>query len=322
MPGSPVNRKTKSICPVCGSPGEFEQSLHVLGGSDPKSYDYHRCHECGLLYQQPMPSAGEIAGFYPDTYAVYSEPTRTEFSERERRTLRKMGYQLPAGKDSTKLSTRLRGAKPVPSVIPFVAGGRVLDIGCANGEYLLRLKSIGWHCQGVEFNPKAVAVARSHGLDVFSGGLLEAGFEADSFDFVTSNHHLEHEPDPCKIMAEIVRVTRPGGVVLIRTPNNAALGRRWFGEYWYPNGVPGHLLMFSDKSLHTLAAKYGLVLRQRYQPVEYKFVLKSIDLRSNSYYDGKSYGKLKKWLAKLYIPAARMAGQGDELFYVYTKPAS
>ena len=317
-----MNQKTNSVCPVCGSSGEYEQSMRVVDGSNPKAYDYHRCHECGLLYQQPMPSAGEIAGFYPDTYAVYSEPTRTEFDERERKTLRKMGYQLPAGKDANKLSTRLRGAKPVSNVIPFIAGGRVLDIGCANGEYLLRLKSIGWHCQGVEFNPQAVAVARSHGLDVFLGDLLQAGFEADSFDFVTSNHHLEHEPDPCKIMAEIVRVTRPGGVVLIRTPNNAALGRRWFGEYWFPNGVPGHLLMFSDKSLHTLATKYGLVLRQRYQPVEYKFVLKSLDLKSNTYHDGKSYGKLQKWLAKLYIPAARLVGQGDELFSIYTKPAS
>jgi hypothetical protein len=64
-----------------------------------------------------------------------------------------MGYQLTAGKDANRLSTRLRGAKPVPNVIPFVAGGRVLDIGCANCEYLLRLKSIGWHCQGVEFHP-------------------------------------------------------------------------------------------------------------------------------------------------------------------------
>ena len=123
-------------------------------------------------------------------------------------------------------------------------------------------------------------------------------------------------------MAEIVRVTRPGGVVLIRTPNNAALGRRWFGEYWFANGVPGHLLMFSDKSLHILATKYGLLLGQRYQPVEYKFVLKSLDLKSNTYHDGRSYGKLQKWLARLYIPAARLVGQGDELFSIYTKLAS
>jgi hypothetical protein len=72
FPGEPEN---KQHCPVCGSSGEYEQSLRVVDGSNPQAYDYHRCHECGLLYQQPMPSAGEIAGFYPDTYAVYSEPS-------------------------------------------------------------------------------------------------------------------------------------------------------------------------------------------------------------------------------------------------------
>ena len=129
-----MNQKTNSVCPVCGSSGEHEQSLHKADGSNPKAYDYHRCHKCGLLYQHPMPSTGEIEGFYPDTYPVYVEPTRIEFDERERKTLRNMGYQLPAGKGSKKLYTRLRGPKPESDVIPFVANGRVLEIGGANGE--------------------------------------------------------------------------------------------------------------------------------------------------------------------------------------------
>lgn len=312
-------RNSTSSCPVCNSSGESEWIASLLGKSNSKTYDYHRCSQCGLLYQFPMPSDEEIAAFYPDNYAVYRKPTR--FSFRECKTLRKLGYDCDTFESSGSLFKRLLRTKPLRDVIPYVPNGRVLDVGCASGEYLLRLKSIGWQCQGVDFSPKAVAIAREHGLDVFLGGLLDVGFESSSFDFVTAHHYIEHIPNPDEIMAEMGRITKPGGTILIRTPNSEALGRRWFGEYWFPNAVPVHLLMFSDESLQHLALKQGLVLSRRYQPIEYKFVLKSLALKSNTYHEDNSYSKLGKWLARLYVPAAWLAGQGDELFSIYTKPA-
>lgn len=315
-------RDSISTCPVCNEKGKSEWLARVLGETNSRIYNYHRCSRCGLLYQVPMPSDEEIAVFYPDDYAVYRQPTRTQFSLRERKTLKKLGYDGHSSEFPANLFERLRPAKPLRDVIPYVPNGRVLDIGCASGEYLLRLKSIGWQCQGVEFSAKAVAIARAHGLDVFPGGLLDAGFESASFDFVTAHHYIEHVPNPDEIMAEIVRVTKPGGAILIRTPNNEALGRRLFGQYWFPNGVPAHLLLFSEKSLQFLAQKHGLVLSRHYKPIEYKSVLKSLALKSKTYRDDTRFSKLSKWLAKLYIPAAWLSGQGDELFSIYTKPAT
>ncbi len=305
-----------SRCPVCESRGTHETFGHAHVDVNGKVYDYHRCQQCGLLYQHPMPSDEEISSFYPEDYAVYQEPTRTRFNAAEQKTLRKLGYPS----NGAGVRDRLRRARALPDVIPYIPGGRALDIGCACGEYLLRLESIGWQCQGVEFSPHAVAVARRHGLNVFLGGLMDAQFEPDSFDFVTAHHYIEHVPNPDEIMAELVRVTKPGGSILIRTPNNGALGRRWFGEYWFPNGIPEHVLLFSDSSLQALAGRHALRLQRRYTPIEFKFILKSRALKMGNFTNNTRYSKLSKWLARLYIPLAKLSGQGDELFYIFTKP--
>ncbi len=308
-----------SLCPVCGHPGEYVYTAHAAGSNDTKGYDYHRCGECALLYQNPMPNDEEISQFYPDSYAPYTEPTRMEFSRQETITLRKqLGYTHLSVPQKSKPQDFLRRPKPLNTVTPWVPNGRLLDIGCGNGEYLLRMQSIGWQCKGVEFGNQGVAVCRAQGLDIFQGGLLEASFDADTFDLVTAHHFIEHVPNPVEIITEMVRILKPGGRLLLRTPNNAALGRRWFGQYWFANGVPEHVLLFSEKSLERLAFDQGLVLEKRYRPVEFKFILKSWAMMRHREY--KKHGKLVRMLAKLYIPAARLARQGDELFDIYVKP--
>ncbi len=281
-------------------------------------FDYHRCRSCDLIYQHPMPSGEEISGFYPDSYSIYSEPAQPWFPPRALRTLRdKLGYRHLEVKGSA-LKMLLPG-KAVPEVAPFIPGGRALDIGCGNGEFLLRLHSIGWECQGVEFNDKAVGICRSHGLQVFHGDLKSAGFEAGTFDFVTANHLIEHVPDPHELMREIARITRPGGRVLIRTPNSQALGRNWFGRYWFANEVPRHLMLYSRPNLQMLAARHGLEAETVFTPVKPKILLRSLDYVLGNRSKPSEKRKLRKWLARLYIPAAKVTGRGDELFAMLVK---
>jgi len=207
----------------------------------------------------------------------------------------------------------------VADVVPWIAGGSVLDVGCGNGEYLLRLRSIGWRCQGVEFSDKAVAICRDHGLEVFHGDLASAAFPSDSFDLVTAHHLIEHVPDPHELMSEIARLTRRGGSVLIRTPNSQALGRAWFGTWWYANDVPRHLFLYSAKNLEMLAARHGLERIRMDTPVKPKLVLRSLDYRFDNRGKPSKKRKLRKWLSKLYVPLAKAAGRGDELFAIFRK---
>ncbi|MDT8388237.1 MAG: class I SAM-dependent methyltransferase [Thiogranum sp.] len=313
-----MSHDNASSCPVCAGPGKYDFSGNDLMFEGQRMFDYHRCQSCGLVYQHPMPANDEIAEFYPDSYSIYSEPAQPWFPPRALRTLKdKLGYSHLKVKGSA-LEMLLPG-KAVPEVAPFIPAGKALDIGCGNGEFLLRLQSIGWTCQGVEFNDKAVGICRSHGLQVFHGDLKSAGFEAGTFDFVTANHLIEHVPDPHELMREIARITKPGGRVLIRTPNSESLGRSWFGTYWFANDIPRHLILYAKRNLQMLAARHGLEPELITTPVKPKIVLKSLDYKLGNRGTPSKKRKLRKWLARLYIPAAKVTGRGDELFVMLVK---
>ena len=290
----------------------------MFGGST--SFSYHRCTDCNLIYQHPIPSKEEISAFYPASYSIYSEPERTLFSTRELQTLKEtLGYQHLEVSEKRSFLDKLCPAKPVLDVAPYVEAGTALDIGCGSGEYLLRLQSIGWKCQGVEFNDKAVSICRSNGLKIFHGDLISANFGSESFDFVTAHHLIEHVPDPHELVSEISRITKPGGSVLIRTPNSESLGRSWFGTDWFANDVPRHIFLYSEKNLRILASKYSLRLDSLRKPVKTKLVLKSLDYKLNNRGTPSKKRKIRKYLSRLYLPAANLSGRGDELFAFFTK---
>jgi len=312
--------ESTSTCPLCGSSGKHDLSGRDLMFGGNKRYDYDRCTVCGLVYLTPAPTPEEIADFYPDSYSIYTEPKQPHFSRRARRTLKhRMGYHHLHIENDGRLLDRMRPYRPVPNVISYVPNGRALDIGTGNGENLLRLKSIGWHCQGVEFNAKAVEICRNNGLDVSHGDLASAAFESNSFDFVTAHHLLEHVPDPHDLLAEIARITKPGGRVLIRTPNSGSLGRSLFGEYWFANDVPRHLMLYNKDNLNRLATKHGLQTESVDILVKPKILLRSLDYKMNNTGTPSEKKTLLKWLAKLYIPLALLTSRGDELTALYRK---
>jgi len=308
-----MNQHMTSKCRVCGGKGQADfSSTDLMFGGD-RTFHYHRCGNCGLVYQQPLPDASDIAGFYPENYSIYVEPTRTAFSARERLYLKtRLGY--------THLETPATARpKAVNDVIPWVANGKLLDIGCGNGEYLLRMKSIGWQCKGVEFNDKAASICRRHGLDIIQGDLVDANLDDASFDFVTAHHLIEHATDPHALMKGIARLIRPGGTVLIRTPNSEALGRKLFGRHWFPNEVPRHLYLYSENNLKLLANQYGLQCNLTLKPIKPKLVLRSLDYKLGNRGKSSKQRNVRKWASKLYIPAARLSRRGDELFMLFTR---
>jgi 2-polyprenyl-3-methyl-5-hydroxy-6-metoxy-1,4-benzoquinol methylase len=315
-----MTQNLTSICPICHAQGkhEFSSADLMFGGTKP--YDYHRCTACGVIYQHPLPDNEEIAGFYPESYIVYCQPSRIEFDAVQKAVLKhRYGYDNLTTSWPAAVFAQLAPAARIPEVIPRIEGGTVLDIGCGNGEYLLRLRSIGWNCKGVEFNETAVSICRQHGLDIHHGDLKSANFESGSFDFVTAHHLLEHVPDPHELVGEIARILKPGGTLLIRTPNSNALGRAWFGNNWYANDVPRHLFLYSEHNLERLANDHGLTLIALSKPAKPKLVLKSLDYQTGNKGKPSKKRKIRKWLANLYVPAAKLTGRGDELFALFSK---
>ena len=312
---------TESRCPICGGTGRFAyretDRLHDLPGK----FEYANCMDCGAVFQVPTPTAEQIASFYPEEYAPYQPGKQKQPNPIESAVLRSCYGYTHLDSSLPDWLGRLLGMLLYRDSIPYVPGGRLLDVGCGGGKYLLAMQRIGWQPQGVEFNEQAVATCRQSGLDVFQGELADAGLPDASFDLVTARHVIEHIADPAAFVAEIARVLKPGGMMVIKTPNAQALGRRWFGVDWYANDVPRHLILFSPANLRLLAENQGLradITRTFSTP---KIVLNSWDYRFNNPSESSKRKKLRRMLARSYVMSAALTGHGDEVFSIFRKPA-
>lgn len=143
---------------------------------------------------------------------------------------------------------------------------RLLDVGCGTGDFLRLARTRGWQVTGTELSPYAVQAAAVDGLTVMGGEIWEAGFPSDAFDVVTCWHVIEHAADPRRLLEEVRRVLRPGGWLLLATPNLEdrifraayvlARGRR--PPLFEADERELHLFHFSAGTLRRLVAAAGL----------------------------------------------------------------
>ncbi|MDD2742215.1 MAG: class I SAM-dependent methyltransferase [Rhodocyclaceae bacterium] len=135
--------------------------------------------------------------------------------------------------------------------------GRLLDVGCGNGNFLDFARRAGWQVRGLDFDPAAVAAARAKELDVLEGTIALLDGERECYDRITLSHLLEHVYDPWETLANCHRLLKPGGVLWLETPNMNSSGRRVFGQYWRGLEPPRHLHLFSRKCLRDKIASIG-----------------------------------------------------------------
>ena len=259
-------------CNLCG--GDDLQTLYV--GSDrrfdlPGAFPIVQCQRCGLIYLNPRPVSDALRRFYPagQYYAYRPVTRRNNVVQRFRGGLKYLilaehkGYPIPTGYQGrtgrmlvkilgTVLSSRFEG---LPA---YVAGGKILDVGCGNGNYLYSLRELGWETYGVEIDEQACHYAREVlGLTIFQGTLEEAHLPHNFLDVITMRHVLEHLPDPGRSLAEVYRLLRAGGSVLLETPNIESLQARFFKARWFHLDIPRHLYHFAPATLQALLQKAG-----------------------------------------------------------------
>jgi len=111
----------------------------------------------------------------------------------------------------------------VDAVREFAVGKRVLEAGCGTGLVLGRLASVAREAHGFDLSLGMVEKARARGLSVTMGSVTQVPFRDDSFDFVCSFKVLAHVPDIQRALAELARVTRPGGTLVLEFYNPLSL---------------------------------------------------------------------------------------------------
>lgn len=179
------------------------------------------------------------------------------------------GVQIGGGDTATPLNL-IKRTRLLESTIGL--RGRVLDAGCGAGEYVEAFAAAGASAVGVEYDATKVRSYRERhpGSErVTQGELTAIAAPDESFDLVVLNEVLEHTPDEAATLAELHRVLKPGGRLVVFAPNRlfpfethgvirrrdgrplspwipgipylpVRIGRRWF-VYWARNYWPAEL---------------------------------------------------------------------------------
>jgi SAM-dependent methyltransferase len=134
--------------------------------------------------------------------------------------------------------------------VDLVPGRRVLDAGCGVGwgSELLRLSG-AMSVVGVDISEEALADARRRApeCEFVPGDLAKLPFPDHEFDVIVCMEALEHADDTAGALDQLARVLRPGGVLLVSSPNPGV----------YEAGNPFHLHeLTADELHHELAARF------------------------------------------------------------------
>jgi 2-polyprenyl-3-methyl-5-hydroxy-6-metoxy-1,4-benzoquinol methylase len=108
-------------------------------------------------------------------------------------------------------------------------GRLALDAGCGTGPFSRALHERNAHVVALDLGPRLVSrVNKRYGICAVTGTLLALPFASETFDIVLSSEAIEHTPDPLAATLELCRVVKPGGHLVLSTPNRLWQGPvRW-----------------------------------------------------------------------------------------------
>jgi SAM-dependent methyltransferase len=126
---------------------------------------------------------------------------------------------------------------------------RVLEVGCGSGELLRSLGGVARFAAGVDLNAAGLGIARGRAA-VACARAEELPFGGGAFDVVVAQHLIEHLPEPGPALREWWRVLRPGGRLVLITPNADYPDPAHFED-------PTHVNLFAPASLREELEKGG-----------------------------------------------------------------
>jgi len=223
---------------------------------------------------------------------------------------------LPEGKNKDRYNRRMGNILADAQKNITVSGQtpRLLDVGCSSGALLLVAKDCGYTTTGVEPAIQAANTARGLGFDVFPGFLQDARYPDNHFDVVTLFEVIEHLLEPAKLITEIHRILKPGGLLLIGTGNADSwtvkfLQKRW--EYFDIHSHGGHISFFNPKSITLLANHCGFDI--------HNISTKRVNLSERKDVSKAAYELVKITRELLAIPA-RWFHKGHDMLAILRKP--
>ena len=250
-------------CILCGNTAgnRIYQVKELQLGLD-EYFDYQLCRNCGSMQLQNVPD--NMGRYYPneDYYSFKLDLNIRKKAD----TLRKIKADYLLFGKNKLLGSLLSIGYTLPEQFQWMKdvkakyGDAILDIGTGNGSLLARLFQVGFtNLTGID-----PFINESH--DYGSIKILKKDIYqvTETYDVVMMHHSLEHMFEPQKVLLQAMRITKPGGAVMIRIPIMGNYGWQQYGVFWCGIDAPRHIFIPSEKQIRKMAEDVGFRIEKYY----------------------------------------------------------
>lgn len=225
-------------CQICGAGETVELSISAV-------LRYWTCSKC--FYSEKIPVGRNAHDDFVSSQAAYYEnPSANPFLE-------------PASLQKERMAQKSKIARKY-----IGTGSAILEVGPGGGSFLRWARDNGYECVACEHSSIVSNKLRALGFDVAQGEFEKADFGI-LYDAVFSFHIIEHVESPERHLAKAFAIVRPGGYMIVATPNAASWQQRLFPKLSF-NFDAAHLHVLSPQSLGILAARAGWSVEERKTP--------------------------------------------------------
>lgn len=223
----------RSTCLICE--GNRVRDVFAKNG-----FPVCRCRDCGFMFLNPQPSDQTLAEIYTSDYFLMSD------SEEGNRLRSEMKLATGRLYVNQLLANLRRGT------------GKLLEIGCGGGEFLLAARDAGLEVCGVEVSEHAAALANSRlGIEAVRVGTIDSvNMPDEAFDVCVAFDVIEHVREPDTFLLRVLGMLKPGGTLFLVTPSLQSWSARLMRRHWMEFKTE-HLHYFGPKTICRLLTKTG-----------------------------------------------------------------
>ncbi len=269
---------SKNQCRICGSSDNRKlftslnvHGRHLLGN---EKFDIYECYHCHVLFTDVIPNYQYYRKYYPKNY--YETIPNNGLAQLVLSWFNNLGF--------ARRMAIINRFKPT--------GKNVLDIGCANGEFLNQLPA-NFERYGVEVNTDAYLYIKKNYPDitVYNQKIDSTKFKNNiRFDIIVMWHVLEHVDNPNIFFKSIRKILNKNGVLIIEIPNRDSLGLNIARSSWFHLDTPRHLFFYNYICLKELLRKNHLrIINYSSDPLSYfhdlSFSLYNMPKQNNLFID-------------------------------------
>ncbi len=203
-----------------------------------------QCRRCGLAYVSPRLAHDPRVQYEVD-----------EYHEKSHLATGRPGYTSYASDRPVLYPYFGRRAEEIARIKP---AGRILEVGAARGYFLEQARRHGLRPEGIEPSKACQRIIRDDlGLPVVAGSLEEAAVEPATYDAVALFQTIEHFDDPRGGLQKMAKWLKPGGLIMITTPNRGAWFARLAGKRWFEYKPREHLYYFDARTIARMLEAVG-----------------------------------------------------------------